>query len=59
MWRKISIVRLIEAGFNVRSVFRRPAMCGFLRSAMKSSTCAVRISASGRSPKYSMIGFLL
>jgi hypothetical protein len=52
MWRRISIVRLIDAGARMRGVLRRPAMLGFLKSAMKSSTSAVRISARDRSPKY-------
>lgn len=37
------IVRLLEAGDSVRGFFRRPAIFGFRRSAMKSSTSAVRI----------------
>lgn len=43
MWRRISIVRLIDAGARTRGVLRRPAMRAFLKSAMKSSTSAVRI----------------
>jgi hypothetical protein len=54
MCRRISIVRLIEAGFNVRGVLR-PAIRGLSQIGDEVLDIAVRISARARSPRYSMI----
>lgn len=56
MWRSSSTVRFTDAAVIERGAASRPTMRGLRRSATKSSTSAVLMLASARSPKRSSSG---